>query len=60
MSVEWQGEQPELFFATRFGDAVYVLHAFKKKMPKTSRLDLELARQRYRTAREHSKGVNDG
>jgi phage-related protein len=29
-------------------DAVYVLHAFKKKSRRTSRLDIELARTRYR------------
>jgi phage-related protein len=29
-------------------DAVFVLHAFKKKSRKTSRLDIELARARYR------------
>jgi len=29
-------------------DAVYVLHAFQKKTRKTSRQDIDLARQRYR------------
>jgi len=29
-------------------DAVYVLHAFRKKTQKTSMKDIELARQRYK------------
>lgn len=40
-----------LYVAT-FKQAVYVLHAFQKKSQKTSRRDLELARRRYRDARE--------
>jgi phage-related protein len=32
----------------RFDEAVYVLHAFQKKTPKTSRLDIEVAKRRYR------------
>jgi phage-related protein len=32
----------------RFEDAVYVLHAFQKKSRKTAKLDIELARTRYR------------
>ena len=32
----------------KFRDAVYVLHSFQKKSRKTSREDIELARQRYK------------
>lgn len=40
---EWR-----VLYVARFVDAVYVLHAFRKKARKTRREDLELARQRYR------------
>ena len=41
------GEWRVIYVAQR-SDAVYVLHAFQKKSRKTSRQDIELARQRYR------------
>ena len=37
-----------MIYVAKFAEAVYVLHAFEKKSRKTSRLDVELARQRYR------------
>jgi phage-related protein len=37
-----------VIYVARLGEAVYVLHAFQKKTPKTSRLDIEVARRRYR------------
>ena len=37
-----------VIYVARFNEAVYVLHAFQKKTPKTSRLDIEVARRRYR------------
>ena len=46
-----------VIYVARFADAVYVLHAFQKKTQKTSRVDVDLARQRYRTARELAEGV---
>lgn len=36
-----------IYLASR-ADAVYVLHAFQKKSQRTNRLDIELARVRYR------------
>ena len=39
---EWR-----VIYVARFKEAVYVLHAFQKKSRKTSRQDIELARQRY-------------
>ena len=33
----------------KFAEAVYVLHAFQKKSRKTPKLDIELARTRFRT-----------
>ena len=41
------GEWRIIYFA-KLRDAVYVLHAFQKKSRKTSRQDIDLARQRYR------------
>jgi phage-related protein len=38
-----------IYFA-KLVDAVYVLHAFQKKTRQTSRVDLDLARERYRTS----------
>jgi phage-related protein len=40
---EWR-----VLYVARFADAVYVLHAFRKRSQKTRREDIELARQRYR------------
>ena len=37
-----------VIYVARFDEAVYVLHAFQKKTPKTSRLDIEVAKRRYR------------
>jgi phage-related protein len=39
---EWR-----VLYVAKFGDAVFVLHAFQKKSRKTRREDIELARQRY-------------
>jgi phage-related protein len=41
-----------VIYVARFEDAVYVLHAFQKKTQKTSRADLQLAKERYRIAHE--------
>lgn len=41
------GEWRIIYVAT-LADAIYVLHAFQKKTPKTSKHDIELARRRYR------------
>ena len=35
----------------RAGHELFMLHAFQKKTPRTSRSDLELAARRYRQAR---------
>ena len=45
-----------VIYVATFADAVYVLHAFQKKTPKTGRADLELARPRYRDARAIVRG----
>lgn len=40
---EWR-----VVYVAKFDDAVFVLHAFRKKTRKTSQRDLDLARKRYR------------
>lgn len=35
-------------YVAKFEKAVYVLHAFQKKTPKTSRANIDLAVQRYK------------
>lgn len=40
---EWR-----VIYVTKLRDAVYVLHAFQKKAHKTSRHDIDLARQRHK------------
>jgi len=49
-----------VIYVAKFKDAVYVLHAFQKKSQKTTRADLDLAKQRYRIAREIAEGANHG
>ena len=36
-----------VFYVATIDETVYVLHAFQKKTQKTSKADLDLARQRY-------------
>jgi phage-related protein len=43
------GEAYRLIYVARFSEAVYVLHAFEKKSRKTSKPDLALARNRFRS-----------
>jgi phage-related protein len=49
-----------LIYVARFHDAVYVLHAFQKTSQKTARADLDLAKDRYRLARQLSEGAKRG
>jgi len=37
-----------VLYISKFEDAVYVLHAFHKKSPKTAKIDIALAAQRYK------------
>ena len=38
-----------ILYVARFGDAVYVLHAFQKKTQRTRTSDLELAKERFKS-----------
>ncbi len=37
-----------VIYLAKLADAIYVLHCFQKKTPKTSKTDLDLASHRYR------------
>ena len=41
-----------VFYLATFEEAVYVLHAFEKRTPKTPSHDVKLARDRYRALLE--------
>ena len=43
-----EGGAFRVIYVAKFSEAVYVLHAFQKKAPKTSKQDIELARRRFR------------
>ena len=43
---EWR-----VIYAAKFDEAVYVLHAFQKKTPRTRKEDLDLAARRYQQVR---------
>jgi phage-related protein len=40
---EWR-----VLYVAKFAGAVYVLHAFQKKTPKTTKADIDLAAKRYK------------
>ena len=48
-----------LIYVAKFGEAVYVLHAFEKKTMRTSRRDIDLARSRLATVLMN-RGATDG
>ena len=37
-----------VIYVASFGDAIFVLHAFQKKTQRTSMLDIELAKTRFK------------
>lgn len=39
-----------VLYVARFGEAIYVLHAFPKKTQSTSLRDIDIGRRRYREA----------
>jgi phage-related protein len=52
--VHAEGEY-RVFYVAKFEDAVNVLHVFAKKTRKTSSLDVELGKKRYRELSERRK-----
>ena len=53
------GEAYRIFYVARFPEAVYVLHAFNKKVQKTSKKDIVIGKQRYQTMIEFRKQLKD-
>ena len=46
-----------IFYVAKFDEAIYALHCFEKRSRRTSRRDLEVGRERYRTLlRERARG----
>ena len=45
--VQYEGQYRVIYIA-KFGESIYVLHAFRKKTQRTSRQDLDLARNRLK------------
>lgn len=50
-----QGGEHRVFYVAKFEEGVFVLHAFSKKTQKTSKLDIELGKRRYREALKSRK-----
>lgn len=48
-----------VFYVARFAEAVYVLHAFEKKMQKTPRRDIEIAQARLADLVRSRQGGRD-
>ena len=49
-----------VIYVAKFRDAIYVLHAFQKKVQKTSQADVALAGKRYREAQSLAKEASHG
>lgn len=43
-----------MFYVAKFGDTIYVLHAFQKKSQQTPERHLNIGRRRYEIAKEHA------
>ena len=56
--VRYEAGAFRVIYVAKLGNAVYILHSFQKKTRKTSHYDLELAKDRYRTARGLAEGKN--
>lgn len=41
------GTEHRVFVAAKFGEGIYVLHAFEKKSQKIPRREVEIAKRRY-------------
>ena len=50
-----RGDTFRAVYAVQVADAVHVLHAFQKKSSKTSKPDIELAKQRFRALIQERK-----
>ncbi len=46
-------DQYRVIYVAKFGDAVYVLHAFQKKTQRTRKQDIEIARRRIKLIKDY-------
>ena len=51
------GVEHRVLYLATFAEGVYVLHAFEKRTQKTSKRDVELARERFRGLIENRRTV---
>ena len=57
---DYQTDTYRAVYTVKFGDFIYVLHAFQKKSRKgraTSKADIDLIKRRLRTAEQHFKST---
>jgi phage-related protein len=54
------GLEHKVLYLARFAEGVYVLHAFEKRTRKTSKRDIDLARERFRALIENRRGQKTG
>jgi len=50
--IRWLGATRELMYVAKFRDTVCVLHVFTRKSQRTPKIDIDLAKKRYREARD--------
>ena len=53
--IKESGNEYRVFYVAKFGDTIYVLHAFQKTSQETSQRDVNLGRRRYKIAKEHAE-----
>ncbi|WP_119841341.1 type II toxin-antitoxin system RelE/ParE family toxin [Salinibacter ruber] len=54
LRIKEYGNEYRIFYVAKFGDSIYVLHAFKKTSRKTPERHLNISRRRYKIAKEHA------
>ena len=52
--IKESGNEYRVFYVAKFGDTIYVLHAFQKTSQGTPQRDVNLGRRRYKIAKEHA------
>ena len=50
------GDAYRIFYMAKFAEGIYVLHAFQKKTQRTSKKDIQLGQQRYRSMLKERQG----
>jgi phage-related protein len=53
MSENLSGPNGSIIYPAKYAEGVYILHAFQKKMQKTAKKDLDIARARFRDVMQH-------